>query len=105
MAAKPGGPEDSDPKDPEGIKELIDILCQNTFLPRRDGSGPFIFSVDHCFPIKGQGTVMTGTVLEGTVKLNDVSYLYFVIDAMGMVCWSSRIPYYLHKSIQVIVVQ
>jgi len=25
---------------------------------------PFLFSVDHCFPIKGQGTVLTGTVLQ-----------------------------------------
>jgi selenocysteine-specific translation elongation factor len=25
---------------------------------------PFLFAVDHCFSIKGQGTVMTGTVLQ-----------------------------------------
>lgn len=28
-----------------------------------------MFAVDHCFPIKGQGTVLTGTVLSGTVKV------------------------------------
>jgi len=32
---------------------------------------PFIFSIDHCFQIKGQGTVLTGTVLSGQVKLGD----------------------------------
>jgi selenocysteine-specific elongation factor len=72
VAAKPGGPEDPKSREPEGIKELIDILCQNAFLPNRNAAGPFIFSVDHCFPIKGQGTVMTGTVLDGSIKLNDL---------------------------------
>lgn len=38
-------------------------------LPARRDSGPFFFSIDHCFPIKGQGTVVTGTVLSGTVKV------------------------------------
>lgn len=31
----------------------------------------FLFSVDHCFPIKGHGTVMTGTVLRGRVENGD----------------------------------
>ena len=30
----------------------------------RVSAGPFLFAVDHCFAIKGQGTVMTGTVLQ-----------------------------------------
>ena len=32
---------------------------------------PFRFSIDHCFSIKGQGTIMTGTVLSGRVRVND----------------------------------
>lgn len=28
-------------------------------------------AVDHCFSIKGQGTVMTGTILSGSVSLGD----------------------------------
>ena len=46
------------------------------FIPERSCSGSFVFSVDHCFPIRGQGTVMTGTVLSGSVNLNDVSLFY-----------------------------
>lgn len=42
------------------------------FVPKRSSSGAFVFSVDHCFPIRGQGTVMTGTVLNGSVAVNDV---------------------------------
>ena len=40
----------------------------------RDLSAPFLFAVDHCFSIRGQGTIMTGTVLQGTVNVNDVSF-------------------------------
>jgi selenocysteine-specific translation elongation factor len=29
-------------------------------VPSRSPKDPFLFAVDHCFPIKGQGTVMTG---------------------------------------------
>lgn len=28
-------------------------------------------SVDHCFSIRGQGTVMTGTILQGSLAIND----------------------------------
>lgn len=41
-------------------------------LPQRDAAGPFVCAVDHCFSIKGQGTVMTGTILSGSVAVNDV---------------------------------
>lgn len=30
---------------------------------------PFLFAVDHCFSIRGSGTVLTGTVLSGNVRV------------------------------------
>ena len=60
-----------------GIENLIDKLKEMTFKPTRDPNGPFIFSVDHCFLIKGQGTVMTGTVLSGSVQVNAVIIFKF----------------------------
>jgi selenocysteine-specific elongation factor len=30
-----------------------------------------VLSIDHCFAIKGQGTVVTGTVLSGAVGVGD----------------------------------
>ena len=56
-----------------GMNEMIDTLKSLTFLPKRDPSGNFVFAVDHCFSIKGQGTVMTGTVLNGSIDVNAVS--------------------------------
>ena len=41
------------------------------YEPKRSIKGNFIFSVDHCFPISGQGTVLTGTVLQGCVGINE----------------------------------
>lgn len=71
VAAKPGGPEAPESATAQGISELIELLKSQAYLPRRDPSGPFLMAVDHCFSIKGQGTVMTGTVLSGSVSLND----------------------------------
>ncbi len=46
---------------------------ETTFLPQRGAQKEaFLLAVDHCFNIKGQGTVLTGTVLNGEVKVNDV---------------------------------
>lgn len=28
-------------------------------------------AVDHCFSIRGQGTVITGTILQGALRVND----------------------------------
>ncbi|XP_006895239.1 PREDICTED: selenocysteine-specific elongation factor [Elephantulus edwardii] len=71
VAAKPGGPEAPETEAPQGISELIELLKSQISIPTRDPSGPFLMSVDHCFSIKGQGTVMTGTILSGSVHLSD----------------------------------
>ncbi|XP_076046975.1 eukaryotic translation elongation factor, selenocysteine-specific [Oratosquilla oratoria] len=71
VAAKPGGPDAVDTV-PVGIVDLMETLKNMAYLPKRDGEGPFLYAVDHCFSIKGQGTVMTGTVLQGKVTVNDV---------------------------------
>ena len=36
------------------------------------GGEAFVMAVDHCFAIHGQGTVLTGTVLSGAIRLNQV---------------------------------
>ncbi|XP_036389247.1 selenocysteine-specific elongation factor [Megalops cyprinoides] len=71
VAAKPGGPEAPDTEQPQGVPELIELLKAQTYLPCRDPSGPLLMAVDHCFSIRGQGTVMTGTILQGSLSIND----------------------------------
>jgi selenocysteine-specific elongation factor len=74
VAAKPGGATEttSDCESSIGISELIDTLTSCCYWPNRDSHGSFVFAVDHCFSIKGHGTVMTGTVVSGSVTVNDV---------------------------------
>lgn len=50
---------------------LSQLLKQQTYLPKRDAKGDLLMAVDHCFSIRGQGTVMTGTVLQGSLAIND----------------------------------
>lgn len=57
----------------ENIDSLIQALRDTIRVPERASSGDFLFAIDHCFAIKGQGTVMTGTVLKGGVAVGDVS--------------------------------
>ena len=58
------------------LNELISTLEKHIYVPQRSPNGPFIFSVDHCFSIRGQGTVMTGTVLSGSIRVNDVCQVF-----------------------------
>eukprot|EP01102_Stenamoeba_stenopodia_P016219 TRINITY_DN5645_c0_g1_i2.p1 TRINITY_DN5645_c0_g1~~TRINITY_DN5645_c0_g1_i2.p1 ORF type:complete len:441 (-),score=109.62 TRINITY_DN5645_c0_g1_i2:9-1331(-) len=58
------------PTPPIGIDELVKHLTEFADLPKRSAEGKFLMSIDHCFPIKGQGTVVTGTILSGSVQLN-----------------------------------
>ncbi|KAG9277142.1 selenocysteine-specific elongation factor [Astyanax mexicanus] len=71
VAAKPGGPDAPDTEEGQGITELIELLKTQAFLPKRDPSGSLLMAVDHCFSIRGQGTVITGTILQGALRVND----------------------------------
>ncbi len=70
VAAKSDSPDEG-PTESLGIKEMSELLTAKAYVPERNNSGPFLFAVDHCFSVRGQGTVMTGTVLQGSVSLND----------------------------------
>eukprot|EP00921_Rhytidocystis_pertsovi_P000123 GHVQ01000266.1.p1 GENE.GHVQ01000266.1~~GHVQ01000266.1.p1 ORF type:complete len:652 (-),score=105.84 GHVQ01000266.1:386-2341(-) len=57
--------------DPEGLDELVQAISKHVYIPKRDSSGPLCFVYDHCFNIKGQGSVLTGTVTSGKVSVGD----------------------------------
>jgi len=67
-AARPGGPESE--ASPEGLNAVVEALLARTKPPSKaDLEAPLLFAVDHCFPIRGQGTVLTGTVLQGQLAV------------------------------------
>ncbi|PIC54268.1 hypothetical protein B9Z55_003587 [Caenorhabditis nigoni] len=55
---------------PEMLENLKNALETRIFEPKRDTKSEFLIAIDHCFAIKGQGTVLTGTVIRGILKLN-----------------------------------
>eukprot|EP00927_Polykrikos_kofoidii_P059256 TRINITY_DN54460_c0_g1_i1.p1 TRINITY_DN54460_c0_g1~~TRINITY_DN54460_c0_g1_i1.p1 ORF type:complete len:683 (+),score=118.02 TRINITY_DN54460_c0_g1_i1:95-2143(+) len=66
FACVAANPQDGSPS--IGVTELIEAIKSKLVLPQRNKDGPFMFSYDHAFSIRGQGTVLTGTVLSGAVK-------------------------------------
>lgn len=65
-----------DPSQSIGVDSLVQEIRNRSYMPQRDIDKPTIFSVDHCFSIRGQGTVMTGTILQGKISVNDVSWSF-----------------------------
>ncbi|XP_059614280.1 selenocysteine-specific elongation factor [Phlebotomus argentipes] len=55
----------------ENLQLLLDTIKSFSFIPSRRTDKPFLFAVDHCFSIRGQGTICTGTVLQGSVRVSD----------------------------------
>jgi len=56
----------------DGIQELVKTIQQEIdALPVKDSNGPMRLPVDRHFSVTGFGTVITGTLLSGTVKLGD----------------------------------
>ena len=53
-----------------GPNDLIKYVLDNLDVPDREGDeSKFLYMIDHCFTIKGQGTIITGTVLRGKVQV------------------------------------
>ena len=65
--------ESDDPNAPEYacIKELMDAVDSYIPTPPRDDSLPFLMPVEDVFTISGRGTVATGRVERGQLKLNE----------------------------------
>src|SRR5918994_446684 len=62
-----------DPADPAyaPIAELMDAVDSYIPTPERDVDKPFLMPVEDVFGIKGRGTVATGRIERGTVKVGD----------------------------------
>ena len=62
---------EGDPKYVEAIDQLMDAVDTWIPTPVRDNDKPFLMSIEDVFTITGRGTVVTGRVERGTLKLND----------------------------------
>ena len=74
VAACPGGAMNigENPTPGIGLDALVEKITSMVEVPERTNEGDFRFAIDHCFQIRGQGTVLTGTCLEGAINVGDV---------------------------------
>jgi selenocysteine-specific elongation factor len=64
-------------KNGEGIERLkIEIIDMYKYIPERDSTKSPRMPIDRVFSLKGIGTVVTGTLIEGKIVVNDELYSY-----------------------------
>ena len=76
----------TDPKATKCIQELLDTL--DTWIPEpiRETDKPFLLSIEDVFSIKGRGTVVTGRVERGVVKVGESLEIVGFGDTQNTTC-------------------
>ncbi len=78
--------DDPDSDDVKAIFELMDAIDNYIPEPVRDTEKPFLMPIEDVFSISGRGTVVTGRVDRGIVKVGDEVELVGIRDTMKTVC-------------------
>jgi translation elongation factor Tu len=55
----------------DAVMELVAAMDDYFELPQRDLDKPFLMPIEDVFSIKGRGTVATGRIEQGVIKIND----------------------------------
>ena len=55
----------------QGVKQLVDTMDTYIAEPKRELDKPFLMPVEDIFSIEGRGTVVTGRIERGQVKINE----------------------------------
>ena len=78
--------DDSDSDDAKSIFELLDAIDSYIPEPVRDTDKPFLMPIEDVFSISGRGTVVTGRVERGVVKVGEEVEIVGITDTMKTVC-------------------
>ncbi len=80
--------EAGDPKHPDAtcIMELMDAVDSYIPVPQREVDKPFLMPVEDVFSISGRGTVVTGRVERGRVKVNEEVEIVGIRETRKTVC-------------------
>ena len=76
---------EGDPEAKAKIYELMDAVDEWIPTPERDTEKPFLMSIEDVFTITGRGTVVTGRVERGQLKLNDTVEIVGIRDTKSTV--------------------
>jgi elongation factor Tu len=68
------------------IKKLLDVLDDYIPQPKRDVDQPFLLPIEDVFSISGRGTVVTGRVERGIVKVGEDLEIIGIRDTQKTVC-------------------
>jgi elongation factor Tu len=71
LAALESSSTDPNAEEYASIRELLRVVDEYIPEPARETEKPFMMSIEDVFSIKGRGTVVTGRIDRGMVKLND----------------------------------
>ena len=69
----------------QAIQKLMDALDNDIPEPKRETDKPFLMAVEDVFSITGRGTVATGRVERGTVKVGDAVEIVGIKDTLKSV--------------------
>jgi elongation factor Tu len=88
----------TDPDAPEYvcIRELLKVVDEYIPEPKRDTEHPFMMAIEDVFSIKGRGTVVTGRVDRGIVKVGDPVEIIGLRDTRSTVVTGTEM---FHKSL------
>jgi elongation factor Tu len=78
--------EDADSEEVKPIFELMDALDSYIPEPVRDTDKPFLMPIEDVFSISGRGTVVTGRVERGVVKVGEEVEIVGIKETMKTVC-------------------
>ena len=85
-AALPAQQNPTDPACAKCINELMDAIDNDIPEPERDIDKPFLMAVEDVFSIEGRGTVATGRIERGVVKVGDEVEIVGITESRKTVC-------------------
>ena len=72
----------TDPEKSKCIGELMDAIDNNIPQPKREEDKPFLMAIEDVFSIEGRGTVATGRIERGVIKVGEEVEIVGLIGAI-----------------------
>ena len=77
---------DQSPIGVPAVMQLVDEMDKYIPVPKRAIDGPFLMPVEDVFSISGRGTVVTGRIERGIVKVNEEVEIVGIRDTTKTIC-------------------
>lgn len=85
-SAKPALDNPEDPEANKCIGELMDALDADIPEPARESDKPFLMAIEDVFSIEGRGTVVTGRIEKGVIKVGEKVHIIGLKDTQETTC-------------------